>query len=448
MTAAGLIRVRHLVQWGLLAAFVLIPFTGLFRVDVATGRFLIAGYQIWWDDFFIVFGFWAMLFFSMTAFYANFGMIFCGWMCPQHTLSEWLNGVIRRMLGRRLLVGISPERVAGRSKRKKLPLVLAWVGFVLLVLVVSALLTLSVLHYFFPFAELWGHFIGGRYNAYIAVFSILLGAFTVVDLGLLRHFWCKYMCPYGLWQYMFRGPGTLQIRFDASRADDCRKCTLCKDVCPVDLEPTQPEVYTRCINCAICIDACASYMGRFGKQSLLSFGFGTQSQELVRIEKKRSLFINGGVLWPVSGMLAATCLFAWGVHTFEPIRLVIHQETTYELAAPGGQAQKTASELAAPAGLVYRAVIVNKDDRSRTFSLAVTGPEQRPVALDEKQVVIGAGKEATVTFFVPHAGLEYDRPYPVTLTATRSDTGRRTQAEEVYYLPDLAGMVDNRAGLD
>lgn len=434
MTAAGLIRTRHVIQWGLLFAFVLIPFTGLFRVDVTTGRFLIAGYQIWWDDFAIVFGFWAMVFFSMTAFYANFGMIFCGWMCPQHTLSEWLNNIVRTVLGRRVLAGISPERSAGRSKRGVPGMVAGWAGFVLLVLALSALLTFTVLHYFFEFDELWGHFAHGRYNAYIAVFTILLGTFVVVDLGLLRHFWCKYMCPYGLWQYMFRGSGTLQIRFDSSRADDCKRCTLCKDVCPVDLEPTRPEEYTRCINCAICIDACASYMGRFGKDSLLSFGFGTRAEELIRIEKKRSLFLNGGVLWPVAGVVAAAVLFFYGVSTFEPTRLVIHQETVYGKEAVDG--------------LAYRVVIVNKDDRARTFSLQATGPARRPVALDTRQVEIGAGKEAAVAFFVPHAGLSHDQPYPVTFTATRLDTGRKFLAEAVYYLPDLADEVDNGAGLD
>jgi len=97
VTPHGLVRVRHTVQWTLLTLFVVLPFTGLFRIDAGAGRFLIGGFQIWWDDFFIVFPFWAMVFFTATAFYSSFGMIFCGWACPQHTLSELLNGLARKL---------------------------------------------------------------------------------------------------------------------------------------------------------------------------------------------------------------------------------------------------------------------------------------------------------------------------------------------------------------
>lgn len=411
----------------------LLPFSGLFRIDAAAGRFFVGGWQIWWDDFFIVFPFWAMVFFSMTAFYSNFGMIFCGWMCPQHTLSEWLNGLIRRLLGRRVLAGISPERVPGRSKRKRGVLVLAWAGFVAVVLLVSAVLTLTVLHYFFPFEALWGHFVEGRFNLYIAVFAILLGTFVVVDLGLLRHFWCKYMCPYGLWQYMFRNRDTLQIRFDATRQDDCRRCTLCKDVCPMDLDPRQPEVYTRCINCAICIDACEGYMGRFDKGPILSFGFGTAREALIRIETGRSRILAPGVLWPLAGVLISVLLFGYGLATFEPVKLVVHQEAGYA-PAPGRP------------GLAYRAVILNKDAHPHTFVIKVAGPSGGVLDLPVHTVSLEAGERADLRFAILNQGLETDRPYPFTVTAVRDGSGRSTQTEAVYYLPAVFGGPDGGAG--
>jgi polyferredoxin len=422
------------VQWALLALFVGLPFSGLFRIDAAAGRFLVGGYQIWWDDFFIVFPFWAMLFFSMTAFYSNFGMVFCGWMCPQHTLSEWLNDLVRRLLGRRVLAGVSPERRPGRSKRKRLTLVAAWAGFVAVVLLASAVMTLAVLHYFFPWDVLWGHFTGGRYNLYVAVFAILIGTFTVVDLGLLRHFWCKYMCPYGLWQYMFRNRDTLQIRFDQARADDCRRCTLCKDVCPMDLDPRQPEIYTRCINCGICIDACESYMARFDKPKILSFGFGTRREALVRIETGRSRVLTPSVLFPVGAVVASAALFAYGVVTFQPVKLVVHQEPGYALAS-------------GDLGVRYTAVIRNKEDHFQALDLAVTGLPDGVAKLARPAVRVPPGAEVEVPFTVRHQGLAYDRPYRFRFTAALPGTGGRFGTDATYYLPDLSEVPDAAAGV-
>ena len=421
MSPARLIRIRHLVQWSLLGLFVVLPFTGLVRVDTASGRFLVGGMQIWWDDFFIVFPFWAMVFLSMTAFYSNFGMIFCGWMCPQHTLSEWLNNLIRSWLGRRVLAGISPERVEGNSKRKLLGQVVAWTAFGLLVLLLSAVLTLAVLHYFFTGPQLWGHFVGGEFNLYIAAFSVMLGVFVVLDLGILRHFWCKYMCPYGLWQYMFRNRDTLQIRFDQARAEDCNRCSLCKDVCPVDLDPRQPEIYTRCINCGICIDACDSYMGRFDKGPILSFGFGTQKEQLIRIDTGRSRIWTSSVMWPVGGVLVAAMLFAYGVSSFEPTRVVVHQQ--------GDTAQWVGQD-----HVDYALHMLNKAGEPHRYTVAVDGLPGGQAQVTRAIPVLAAGDKVQVAFTIRHEGLSFDRPYPFTVKVVRDD-GHTARAEAVYYLP-------------
>ncbi|MDH5526986.1 MAG: 4Fe-4S binding protein [Nitrospirota bacterium] len=430
MNARRLIRIRHLVQWSLLALFVLIPFTGLFRVDVAAGRFLVAGWQIWWDDFFIVFGFWSMVFFSMTAFYSNLGMIFCGWMCPQHTLSEWLNNLIRTLLGRRVLAGISPERQEGRSKRKGLPAkVAAWSVFLVVVLALSTVLTLACLHYFFTAPELLAHFLGGEFNLYIAVFTVMLGSFVVVDLGLLRHFWCKYMCPYGLWQYMFRGPGTLQIHFATEREGDCKSCSLCKDVCPVDLDPRQPEVYTRCINCAVCIDACEGYMGRFGKAPILSFGFGTRAQQGLRIQNRRNPLLAPGVLWPLAGVAAGAALFAGGLKAFQPVKLTF------------SAVQRTAQVGAD--GVDYNVSIVNKDDRPHRFVIHVIPPDGARAIVTTPSVALGVGERGDLPVRITHGSLAYDRPYTVQLEVEQETSGRRFADSVTYYVaaPVSAGQA-------
>ena len=49
---------RRALQGAILLLVVLIPITGLFRIDPVEGAFVVLGRQIWFSDFFIVVGLW------------------------------------------------------------------------------------------------------------------------------------------------------------------------------------------------------------------------------------------------------------------------------------------------------------------------------------------------------------------------------------------------------
>ena len=49
---------RRVLQGAILLLVVLIPVTGLFRIDPMEGAFVVLGRQIWFSDFFIVVGLW------------------------------------------------------------------------------------------------------------------------------------------------------------------------------------------------------------------------------------------------------------------------------------------------------------------------------------------------------------------------------------------------------
>jgi hypothetical protein len=51
---------RRALQMATILIAVLVPATGLFRIDVVAGAFVILDRQIWWSDFFLVFGFWML----------------------------------------------------------------------------------------------------------------------------------------------------------------------------------------------------------------------------------------------------------------------------------------------------------------------------------------------------------------------------------------------------
>jgi len=415
-----LILWRHWVPWGTLAVIVLLPFTGLLRVDVGLGYVLVAGYQVWFDDYYLMLGAVGVAFFAASALFYPLGQSFCGWMCPQHTVSELLRGVIQRLLGRNVLAGFNPEREAGGMKaHSPLARFAGWTMFAVLVVAISAVAAVTILHYFYPTSELLERLSGVTGDKLFWGFLLVIGWLFALDFGFFRHFWCKYMCAFGLYQYLFRGRDTLRIRFDDTRQDDCQRCTLCQDVCPVDLDPRQPEIFTRCINCGICIDACESYLGRFDKKRLLSFGFGSQDGKLIRIESSASPVRNPRLLWPLLGVVVSACLLVVGVMNFSPLKLTLQQGRV----VPGS------------AGVSYGIEVANKGVDLARYSVRVTGLPEAQVTLGRAQLELGVGEHTRVPIQVRQEGLERNRPYPFEVVLTHLSNGVEYREFGTYFMP-------------
>ena len=82
---------RRLTQFLFILIAILIPVSGLLRIDLVTGAFVVLDRQIWWADFFLIFGLWMLLASGMVMLYSTVGTAFCGWACPQNTLAEIAN---------------------------------------------------------------------------------------------------------------------------------------------------------------------------------------------------------------------------------------------------------------------------------------------------------------------------------------------------------------------
>ncbi len=98
---------RRTVQAAVLIIAMLIPLSGLLRIDPVAGAFVVLDRQIWWSDFFIIFGLWLMLASGLVLMYSTVGTAFCGWACPQNTLSELANRWTYKLLGRRADVSLA-----------------------------------------------------------------------------------------------------------------------------------------------------------------------------------------------------------------------------------------------------------------------------------------------------------------------------------------------------
>ena len=186
--------------------------------------------------------------------YSLAGTVFCGWVCPQNIFSEWANFMTRLLLGKRAEVSLDGQapRVAPAKNR-----VLNWVLLGLSFLVAAMFLGVIPLFYFYDPGTvvsflLWRSdpALAQSLHWIYAVFVLII----LVDIAVIRHFWCRFACVYRVWQHSFRTRETLHVRYDASRSSACEKCNYCVTSCFIDIDPRKTDIYDSCINCGECME--------------------------------------------------------------------------------------------------------------------------------------------------------------------------------------------------
>lgn len=398
---------RRTVQLLIIALAVLVPATGLFRIDPEAGAFVIIDRQIWFSDFFLIAGIWVLLASSLVLLYSAAGTVFCGWACPQNTLSEWANNLTRKLLGKRAevsLTGEAPKVAAAKNK------VVNWLMLGLLLLGTSMFFALIPLFYFYPPKLVWA-FVTFQPDAQLA--RSLHWIYTVsvlvifLDIAVIRHFWCRFSCIYRVWQHSFKTKQTLHIKYDASRSDECAKCNYCATTCFIELDPRRTDVYDSCINCGECVDACNRLHSKQGTPGLLSFEVGEREQKKAGLRTAAvSLFARAK--WATSFSALGIIMLAWGVWTYEPYHVAVYRA---EL-----QQARTIQD--------YRIAVSNKLYRTAEFNVQVLGLPANSYHLSGSHIKLQPAGRESLTLSVAQDLPRGLYSIVVDVTATNGWTGR------------------------
>lgn len=210
-----------------------------------------------------------------------FGRVFCSWMCPQNTISEWVDALQKRIFKSRW------HNVHTRHIENNPNPVLYWCIFAALTLLVL-ILGLPLFSYLST---------PGIISSQMS--QIILGMGVGLEIGLvtiifaveaitLRRFWCKYVCPVGAFLSFFRTRKTLHIHYEAAQCDCKGNSSPCQYVCPLDLAPKESKLYPYCFNCGLCISICEKT-----GNSALSLKFGlTENKQMTNNERTDSSLIQ------------------------------------------------------------------------------------------------------------------------------------------------------------
>ncbi|MDQ6972824.1 MAG: 4Fe-4S binding protein [Mariprofundaceae bacterium] len=359
---------RRATQILTLVLLVAIPASGLFRIDPEAGAILMLDWQVWFSDIFIIMGFWVFIASLLIMMYSLVGAVFCGWMCPQNTVSEWANYMTDKLLGRRAnMMDMTGDRMQVAVRRKSL---LNYLVLGLLLLGAALFYALIPMFYFYPPEAIWSfvslqyddRLAGGLHWIYMVCVFVM---FT--DIVVIRHLLCKYMCIYRVWQHSFKTRETLHVSYDKTRSEHCSNCHYCVDSCFLDIDPRQPEVFDSCVNCGACVVACDDLHSKSKKlqgPGLLRLSLGDEWKGKYR-GALGSFFSRASTATIVT--VASALMFVYGVATYEPASFSVEADK----AEQGDQL------------LDYRINVAYKVNRPERMHIRVEGLKADQYSLDK-----------------------------------------------------------------
>lgn len=173
--------------------------------------------------------------------------VFCSWICPVGTLSEWILKLVRRTgPGRRSHGNPSGTFISGtwdnRLRWLRVPVLLT---ILYLTWQTGELIFRSVDPYYVLFS-FHGHDV--MWWSY-GVIGLILAGIVLVPMA-----WCRYLCPLGGALWPLSRVGLLRLR----RSESCTGCRKCDAVCPqgIAVSSLKEVLSGECTLCLDCRNAC------------------------------------------------------------------------------------------------------------------------------------------------------------------------------------------------
>jgi len=276
-------RWRNSFQWLTTLSILLIPFgswngDSLLRIDIGRRSLHLCGQILRIQELYLMLFFTLAFGLGFLLMTLVFGRVWCGWACPQTTLSD-----VAEWIARRFGLKINRNRLQGDGWRK----ILTHCCYLLLALLVAA----NLIWYFIAPETFFTQVLNRELPAAAWGTLVVISSLVYIDLALVRRLMCREFCPYGRFQTALVDPGTLTLQLPASEQSRCIKCGSCVRACPMEIDIRRGD-QIECINCGRCLDACRVVMDKRQQPGLIRYSFGRQGQGVRALLNPRTLLLG------------------------------------------------------------------------------------------------------------------------------------------------------------
>lgn len=355
---------RRIVQTFFLILYFLFPLTGIFYFDSNNGFFVLLGKNLGLNNAVIIVSGFMILLLSVITMAITTGRSFCGWVCPQNFLSEIINKIINTL---------------GVTKNRK---IFAYVLITILSLFISLAVAINFMFYFGNTEDTIKLILLREVNGNIMLFAITFGLLVFAGVGIYRHDFCKYACPYGIMQASVADKTTLRVSFAKDRASDCINCEACTDVCYVDIEPRKlVQADPGCMNCGLCVEACHNVLKPLGVKSMLNFN-SEKDEDKKSLNSKAVLIIG-------STLLVFIIYFIYSFMLIPDLDIMITRNDKHVSIIKNGELTSK-----------YFLNVMNQTSKELSFTLSFEGLNEKYFIFDKKTLVLKAGEKEKIDFII------------------------------------------------
>ncbi|MBD1400641.1 4Fe-4S dicluster domain-containing protein [Pelovirga terrestris] len=288
---------RRTFQWLTTLTIILLPWiqpdgVSLVRIDIPSLSLHLFGQVLRIQELYLLLIFIlatgaAFLFITLV-----FGRLWCGWACPQTTLTD-----LAEWFAERLKLKLLANRLQGALPGK----ILAHSFYLLLASLVSA----NLLWYFIEPQRFLAGLVSGTLHPGVLISFLVIAAIIYLDLGLIRRLMCREFCPYGRIQSSFVDPATLTLNLPEKEKPRCIRCNSCVRACPMGID-IRNGYQIECINCGRCLDACRQIMAKRDEPGLIYYTFGIDNRGVKGLLNLRVLLLGLLLISLLSALTYAT----------------------------------------------------------------------------------------------------------------------------------------------
>ncbi len=285
---------RRLFQWTSTLILLLLPWLeldgkSLLRIDIPGLNLYLFGQVLRIQELYLVMLTSLIFVLGFLLVTVVLGRVWCGWLCPQTTLSD-----LAEWAARRLGLTVKHNRLHGALWRK----ILLQGVFGLVALLVAS----NLLWYFIPPRLFFVRLVTLDLHYATWITFILTGLLVYLDLAVVRRLICKEICPYGRIQTAIVDKATLSLHLPEIELERCIECDSCLRSCPMGID-IRHGYQVECINCGRCLDACRKIMMRRNEPGLIRYTFGLHGEGIKGL-------LNPRVLLPAGAIIALLILLA------------------------------------------------------------------------------------------------------------------------------------------